>query len=153
VAQLLHNDEKAVGRILADPNTHISLSDAGAHLTFFCDAGFGLHLMGHWSRDLGVLDLPQAVHRLTGQPAKLFGIQDRGLLREGLAADLMLFDPKTVARGPKRRAHDLPAGAARLTAGAVGLHGVWINGARAADTQGFCADPSSRPGKVLRSFA
>ena len=75
VAQLLHNDEKAVGRILADPDTHISLSDAGAHLTFFCDAGFGLHLMGHWSRDLGVLDLPQAVHRLTGQPAKLFGLQ------------------------------------------------------------------------------
>ena len=78
VAQLLHNDEKAVGRILADPNTHISLCDAGAHLTFFCDAGFGLHLLGHWSRDLGVLDLPQAVHRLTGQPAKLFGIQHRG---------------------------------------------------------------------------
>ena len=101
VAQLLHNDEKAVGRILADPNTHISLSDAGAHLTFFCDAGFGLHLIGHWSRDLGVLDLPQAVHRLTGQPAKLFGLQGRGLLREGYAADLMLFDPKTVARGPK----------------------------------------------------
>ena len=77
--------------------------------------GFGLHLMGHWSRDLGVLDLPQAVHRLTGQPARLFGLKDRGLLREGYAADLMLFDPKTVARGPKRRAHDLPAGAARLT--------------------------------------
>jgi N-acyl-D-amino-acid deacylase len=93
VAQLLHNDDEQVGRILADPNTHISLSDAGAHLTFFCDAGFGLHLMGHWSRDLGVLDLPNAVHRLTGQPAKLFGIEDRGLLREGLAADLMLFDP------------------------------------------------------------
>ncbi len=153
VAQLLHNDEKAVGRILADPDTHISLSDAGAHLTFFCDAGFGLHLMGHWSRDLGVLDLPQAVHRLTGQPAKLFGIEGRGLLREGYAADLMLFDPKTVARGPKRRAHDLPAGAARLTTSAVGLHGVWINGCHVADAKGFCADPKSRPGEVLRRFA
>src|SRR5260370_20484668 len=120
VAQLLHNDEKAVGKILADPNTHISLSDAGAHLTFFCDAGFGLHLMGHWSRDLEVLELPQAVHRLTGQPARLFGIKNRGLLREGYAADLMLFDPKTVARGAKRPAHDLPAGAARLTASAGG---------------------------------
>jgi len=145
VAQLLHNDEKAVGRILADPDTHISLSDAGAHLTFFCDAGFGLHLMGHWSRDLGVLDLPQAVHRLTGQPAKLFGIQN--------AADLMLFDPRTVARGPKRRAHDLPSGAARLTTSAVGLHGVWINGQHVADAKGLCADPASRPGEVLRSFA
>ena len=153
VAQLLHNDDAAVGRILADPNTHISLSDAGAHLTFFCDAGFGLHLMGHWSRDLGVLDLAQAVHRLTGQPAKLFGIEGRGLLREGNAADLMLFDPATVARGPKRRAHDLPAGAARLTASAVGLHGVWINSTRAADEKGFCADPKARPGEVLRRFA
>ncbi|MBS0517918.1 MAG: amidohydrolase family protein [Proteobacteria bacterium] len=153
VAQLLHNDDAAVGRILADPDTHISLSDAGAHLTFFCDAGFGLHLLGHWSRELGVLDLPQAVHRLTGQPAKLFGIRDRGLLREGNAADLMLFDPATVARGPKRRAYDLPAGAARLTAGAVGLHGVWVNGTRVADRNGFCADPAARPGHVLRSFA
>lgn len=152
VAQLLHNDDESVGRILADPNTHISLSDAGAHLTFFCDAGFGLHLMGHWSRDLGVLDLPQAVHRLTGQPARLFGIEDRGILQEGKAADLILFDPATVARGPKRRAHDLPAGAARLTASAVGLHGVWVNGSRVADDRGFCADPASRPGKVLRSF-
>ncbi len=152
VAQLLHNDDKEVGKILADPNTHISLSDAGAHLTFFCDAGFGLHLMGHWSRDLGVMDLPQAVHRLTGQPAKLFGIQGRGLLKEGYAADLMLFDPKTVDRGPKRRAHDLPAGAARLTGSAVGLHGVWINGQQVTNDQGFCADPKSRPGKVLRSF-
>jgi N-acyl-D-aspartate/D-glutamate deacylase len=153
VAQLLHNDDKAVGRILADPNTHISLSDAGAHLTFFCDAGFGLHLMGHWSRDLGVLDLPQAVHRLTGQPAQLFGLKNRGLLREGYAADLMLFDPATVARGPKRRAHDLPAGAARLTASAVGLHGVWINGTRVTDDQGSCADRTARPGEVIRSFS
>ncbi len=152
VAQLLHNDEKAVAKILADPNTHISLSDAGAHLTFFCDAGFGLHLMGHWSRDLGVLDLAQAVHRLTGQPATLFGIRNRGLVREGYAADLMLFDPRTVARGPKRRAHDLPSGAARLTTSAVGLHGVWINGTRVADQKGFCVDPKARPGEVLRNF-
>jgi N-acyl-D-aspartate/D-glutamate deacylase len=153
VAQLLHNDDKEVGKILADPDIHISLSDAGAHLTFFCDAGFGLHLLGHWTRDLGVLDLPQAVRRLTGQPATLFGIQNRGLLKQGHAADLMLFDPQTVARGPKRRAHDLPAGAARLTASAVGLHGTWINGTPVADARGFCADPRSRPGEVLRSFA
>ena len=153
VAQLLHNDEKAVGKILADPETHISLSDAGAHLTFFCDAGFGLHLLGHWSRDLGVIDLGQAVRRLTGQPAKLFGLRNRGLLREGYAADLMLFDPGTVARGPKRRVHDLPSGAARLTASAVGLHRVWVNGMKVADERGFCADPKSRPGEVLREFA
>jgi N-acyl-D-aspartate/D-glutamate deacylase len=153
VAQLLHNDERAVAKILADPATHISLSDAGAHLTFFCDAGFGLHLLGHWSRDLGVMSLSEAVHRLTGQPASLFGLKNRGLLREGYAADLMLFDPKAVARGPKRRVHDLPARAARLTASAVGLHGVWVNGTRVADDKGLCADPNARPGRVLREFA
>ncbi|MBL8673973.1 MAG: amidohydrolase family protein [Rhodospirillales bacterium] len=152
VAQLLHNDEAAVGRILKDPQTHISLSDAGAHLTFFCDAGFGLHLMGHWSRDRGVLDLPQAIHRLTGQPAKLFGIADRGTLKPGLAADLMLFDPATVARGKKFRAHDLPAGAARLSTTAVGLRGVWVNGVRVADGDGLRRN-IGRPGKVLRRFA
>jgi hypothetical protein len=47
----------------------------------------------------------------------------------------------------------LPSGAARLTASAVGLHGVWVNGMRVADHKGFCADPASRPGEVLRSFA
>ncbi|MBV9835105.1 MAG: amidohydrolase family protein [Alphaproteobacteria bacterium] len=153
VAQLLHNDEKAVGRILADPATHISLSDAGAHLTFFCDAGFGLHLMGHWSRDRGVMSLQQAVHRLSGQPASLFGIKDRGFLREGQAADLLLFDPKTVGRGPNKRVLDLPSGAARLTASGMGVHGVWVNGTRVTDGSGLCVDRDARPGKVLRDFA
>ena len=74
-------------------------------------------------------------------------------MREGYAADLMLFDPKTVARGPKRRTHDLPSGASRLTASAVGLHGVWINGLHVADEKGFCVDKSARPGEVMRKFA
>jgi hypothetical protein len=64
----------------------------------------------------------------------------------------MLFDPKTVARGPNRRAQDLPSGAARLTTSAVGLHGVWINGTKVADGTGLCADPKARPGAVLRAF-
>ena len=152
VAQLLHNDDDQVGRILADPDTHISLSDAGAHLTFMCDAGFGLHVYGHWSRDRKIFDLAHAVHRLTGQQAKLFGIADRGTLKPGLAADLMLFDPATVARGPKRRVHDLPAGAQRLTGGAIGLHGVWVNGTRVADASGALTS-DKRPGKLLRDFA
>jgi len=153
VAQLLHNDEAAVTRILQDPETHISLSDAGAHLTFLCDAGFGLHLLGHWVRDRQVMSLAQAVHRLTGQPAMLFGIADRGVLKPGLAADLMLFDPATVARGRNQRVHDLPAGAARLTTQAVGLHGVWVNGTRLVDQAGAMLGDAGRPGQVLRRFA
>jgi N-acyl-D-aspartate/D-glutamate deacylase len=153
IAQLLHNDEEAVGRILQDGETHIALSDAGAHLTFLCDAGYGLHLLGYWARDKGVLSLGEAVRRLTGQPAGLFGIQGRGLLREGLAADIMLFDPARVGRGPKRRVFDLPAGAARLTTDAVGLHGVWVNGRHLVDDAGGILEEAGCPGTVLRRFA
>ena len=56
-AMLLNSDEDAVGRMLNDPHSIVSLSDAGAHLTFFNDAGFGLHLLGHWSRDRGAMSL------------------------------------------------------------------------------------------------
>jgi N-acyl-D-aspartate/D-glutamate deacylase len=58
-AQLLNSDEDAVGRMLNHPHSIVSLSDAGAHLTFFNDAGFGLHLLGHWSRDLGAMTSPK----------------------------------------------------------------------------------------------
>ena len=80
-ALLLNSDEAAVGRMLKHPCSLVSLSDAGAHLTFFNDAGFGLHLLGHWVRERGVLTLADAVWRLTGQPAQLFGIQERGALQ------------------------------------------------------------------------
>jgi N-acyl-D-amino-acid deacylase len=82
-ALLLNSDEAAVGRMLRHPASLVSLSDAGAHLTFFNDAGFGLHLLGHWVRERGVLTLADAVWRLTGQPAKLFGIRGRGALKPG----------------------------------------------------------------------
>ena len=127
-AQLLNTDEEAVGRMLNHPHSIVSLSDAGAHLTFFNDAGFGLHLMGHWARELGLMSMSEAVRRLTSQPAQVFGMRQRGLIREGYAADLLLFDPDIVARGPQRRVFDLPGGAPRLTTDAVGVHGVWVNG-------------------------
>src|SRR6185503_16485693 len=103
-AELLNSDEDAVGRMLRHPNSIVSLSDAGAHLTFFNDAGFGLHLLGRWARELGVLSLAEAAWRLTGHPAEIYGIRERGALRPGYHADLLLFDPKTVNRGPNRRA-------------------------------------------------
>jgi len=143
-AMLLNSDEEAVGRMLRHPSSLVSLSDAGAHLTFFNDAGFGLHLLGHWVRRLGVLSLEEAVRRLTSHPATLFGIRGRGALEAGFHADLLLFDPATVDRGPKRRVHDLPGGHPRLTTDPVGVHGVWVNGVRV-DGQ-----PGARPGRLLR---
>ena len=151
-AQLLNSDTEAVGRLLNDPHSLVSLSDAGAHLTFFNDAGFGLHLLGHWARDLGLMSMQQAVHKLTAQPAKVLGLKDRGHLRVGFAADMLLFDPKTVGRGPKHRVFDLPGGAARLNTLASGVHGVWVNGQLIADQNGL-NEQSVFAGQLLTEFS
>ena len=144
-ALLLNSDEEAVGRLLRDPNSLVSLSDAGAHLTFFNDAGFGLHLLGHWVRERGALTLEDAARRLTSQPAQLFGIRERGVLKPGYHADLLLFDPVKVNRGPKRRVFDLPGGHPRLSTPAIGVHGVWVNG--------VLLDGTALPGYLLREFS
>jgi len=152
VALTLNSDEAAVGRMLRHPASMVSLSDAGAHLTFFNDAGFGLHLLGHWVRSRGVLSLAEAAWQLCGLPARVFGLRERGALKPGHAADLLLFDPATVDRGAKTRLHDLPAGAARLVTPAIGVHGVWVNGVEVADADGPRAT-RRRPGRLLREFA
>jgi N-acyl-D-aspartate/D-glutamate deacylase len=147
-ATLLNSDEAAVARMLDHPQSLVSLSDAGAHLTFFNDAAFGLHLLGHWARDLGAMPLAGAVHRLTGRPAAVFGLRGRGTLAPGHAADLLLFDPATVGRGPKRRVFDLPGGAPRLHTDGLGVHGVWVAGRQVADADGRTG--AARPGRLLR---
>ena len=151
-AQLLNSDEEAVGRMLNHPHSIVSLSDAGAHLTFFNDAGFGLHLLGRWARALGAMTMGEAVRRLTAHPARVLGMRGRGMIREGYAADLLLFDPDIVARGPKRRVFDLPGGAPRLTTDAVGVHGVWVNGRRVVGSEGMLDSPP-RAGEVLTLFS
>jgi N-acyl-D-amino-acid deacylase len=150
-ATLLNSDDTEVAKLITDPDNYVTLSDAGAHLSFFCDAGFGLHLLGKWTRDLGVFTLGEAVRKLTAQPADIFGLKGRGRLRAGHWADLMLFDPATVSRGKARRVEDLPAGAARIVRPAVGVHGVWVNGQRVVDDDGAVSQ-QRRPGQVLRDF-
>jgi len=150
--RLFNTDEKKVSELLRHPCAAIALSDAGAHLSFLCDAGFALHLFGHWVRERGDMTLPQAVRAVTSTVADAYRIKDRGRIVPGAWADLMLFDPSTVARGPKRRVNDLPTGAARLDTPAVGLHGVWVNGLRAVGPDGLLPD-CGRPGRVLREFA
>ena len=150
-AVLLNWDETEVARLLTDPNSLVSLSDAGAHLTFLCDAAFGLHFMGHWSRDKGLMPLEQAVKKLTSDQAKFFGIKNRGVLKVGAHADMLLFDPAAVGRGEGKRLFDLPAGGSRLSTSSKGLHGVWVNGTQIADAKGL-RDSGNRPGKVLREF-
>ncbi|NCW39353.1 MAG: hypothetical protein EBV79_03820 [Betaproteobacteria bacterium] len=150
-AQLLNSDVEAVGRMLNHPHSLITLSDAGAHLTFFNDAGFGLHLMGYWARELGTMSMAEAVRQITSLQAEVMGIQARGRLQVGWAADLMLFDPATVNRSTKKRVFDLPGGAARLNTDAVGVRGVWVNGQQVADEKGLVTQPPLA-GELLTTF-
>ena len=150
--KLFNTDENEVRKLLRHPHAAVALSDAGAHLSFLCDAGFGLHLFGHWVRERGDLTLPEAVKRVTSDVATAYRLEGRGRIAPGAWADLLLFDPATVGRGPKRRVNDLPTGASRLDTPAVGVHGVWVNGVRTADERGVRAD-CGRPGQVLRTFS
>ena len=149
--RLFNTDERKVSELLRHPCSAVALSDAGAHLSFLCDAGFGLHLFGHWVRERGDMSLPQAVRAVTSTVADAYRIRDRGRIAPGAWADLMLFDPATVARGPKRRVNDLPTGAARLDTPAVGVNGVWVNGVRAVNSDGVMTN-CGRPGRLLRDF-
>jgi N-acyl-D-aspartate/D-glutamate deacylase len=149
--RLLNVDEKRVGDLIAEDGNLVSLSDAGAHLTLFCDAGYAMHLLGRWVRELGRFSLPHAIRKLTSDPAHIYGILDRGRIAVGAWADLMLFDPATIHVGKAHRVADLPAGASRLIRSAPGLHGVWVNGTQVFDGKDYLK--VKPPGQVLRQFS
>jgi N-acyl-D-aspartate/D-glutamate deacylase len=125
---VFNHDEDEVAELLAERDTVLGLSDAGAHASQLCDACFSTYLLGHWVRDKQAIALPEAVRMLTSRPAEVFGITDRGRLAPGLAADVVVFDPATVGAGALRRVYDLPAGADRLVADASGIEAVIVNG-------------------------
>lgn len=123
------NDEPVEHRqLVTDPRTILGGHDAGAHVDMVCDAGFPTHLLGHWVRDEGALTLEQAVWRLSGQPAEVFGLHRRGRIAPGLAADLVAFDPDAVANRSNERRFDFPAGTDRLVSQSVGIEQVWVGG-------------------------
>ena len=103
-------------------------SDSGAHVTQIMDSSLPTHLLGHWVRETGTLSLEEGVRQLTSATADRFGIEGRGRLATGLAADVVVFDPETVSCSPLRRVRDFPAGADRLIADARGIHAVIVNG-------------------------
>ncbi|WP_374446742.1 amidohydrolase family protein [Stella sp.] len=152
-AQLINADEDQLQPMLQHPNGVIALSDAGAHLSFLCDAGYGLHLLGHWVRDRRAFTLEEAVRQLTSKPAGIYRIPDRGRIAVGAPADLMLFDPARIAPSPRaRRVPDLPGGDSRMVRDPIGMHGVWVNGVRVHDGRDH-ARPATGPGRVLRHFS
>jgi len=102
LGRFLNVGDEGVARLLKHEAGVVALSDAGAHLIYMCDAGFGLHFLAHWVRERGDFDLAQGIRRLTSHPADLYGIQNRGRLTVGAQADLLLFDHRHRGRQPGR---------------------------------------------------
>jgi N-acyl-D-amino-acid deacylase len=152
IGKLFQNNDAGVAPLLRHEQGVVALSDAGAHLIYFCDAGFGLHFLQHWVRETGTFTLAEGVRKLTSDPADKYRIPGRGRIQEGCFADMILFDPSTVGVSPLKKQKDLPGGGTRMIRDPVGVHGVWVNGVRVHDGKNYLA-PAQRPGRVLTEFS
>jgi len=126
---LANDDPAGIAWLLPQDSCLLGLADSGAHVSQLCDACFSTDLLGNWVRDKEVMPLSKAIHKLTGEPAGVYGLTNRGTLEVGKAADVAVFDFETVAPGPLRRVVDFPANGERLTADQpVGMTHVLVNG-------------------------
>jgi N-acyl-D-aspartate/D-glutamate deacylase len=141
-------DWEARARVLADPRVLVGASDAGAHLDMIDTFSYTTALFQEMVRGRGLLATEEAVRLLTTAPADLYGLRDRGMLREGGWADVVVFDEDRIGSGPLHTRGDLPGGAQRLFAEATGVAAVLVNGAPVVE-HGEVVD--GRPGRVLRS--
>ncbi|MBU3688024.1 MAG: amidohydrolase [Acidimicrobiales bacterium mtb01] len=150
-ALLANDDVDGIEVLLNSDHCTLGLSDAGAHVGQLCDAVLSTDLLGNWVRERRALTLEQAVNKLTKVQADLFGFTDRGVLREGAFADVVVFDPATVGPGPVRRVRDFPADGERLTADRpTGMVHTFVNG-RAVVRDGEFVEASldERPGRLV----
>jgi N-acyl-D-amino-acid deacylase len=151
VAKLFQNVDAGVAPLLRHEAGVVALSDAGAHLIFMCDAGFGLHFLRHWVRETGTFTLAEGIRKLTSDPASKYRIPDRGRIVPGAWADLLLFDPAKVGMSGLVRLHDLPGGGSRMIRKPEGVEGVWVNGVQVFDGKEY-VKLEKGPGRVLDRF-
>jgi len=126
-----------------------SQTDAGAHLnTNFCTAGESSYVLGEWVRERQLLTLEDAIRRFTFQPARIMGLHDRGLVREGLAADLMVFDLDRINVKEDEITRDGPSGSPRRVQRAEGVEHVIVGGEPVFQ---HGQHTGALPGRVLRA--
>ncbi len=141
-------DEEVLLRALRHPRAVMTFSDSGAHLSQIADSSIHTHLLGYWVRDRREFTLEEAIRMITLAPALAWGFSDRGLLREGMVADLNVFDPETVGPLVPRLVDDLPAGGRRLEQRSLGFLATLVGGQvtiRDGEPTG------ATPGRLLRS--
>ena len=125
---IANEDQDHVLEMMKHPRSAITFSDSGAHVAQIMDSSLQTHLLSHWVRDRQAFSLEEAVRQITYNTATLWGLHDRGLVRTGMAADLVVFDPDTIGPRLPEVAHDLPAGAKRLKQAADGIKHTVVNG-------------------------
>ncbi len=123
-----NEDQDIALEIMRHPRTVTTFSDSGAHVSQLMDSSLQTHLLYHWVRTKQAFTLERAVQMLTQVPATLWGFHDRGLIREGMAADLVVFDPDTIMAEMPEVVDDLPAGARRLVQRTRGVAATVVNG-------------------------
>ncbi len=125
---LANENQDHVLEMMKHPRSVVTFSDSGAHVSQIMDSSLQTHVLAHWVRQREALTLEQAVRMLTFEPATAWGFADRGLLREGFAADVLVLDPREVTPELPEVTHDLPAGARRLKQRSRGIHHTIVNG-------------------------
>jgi N-acyl-D-amino-acid deacylase len=143
---VINADKASVAKLIDHPLCHFGASDAGAHITQFCGTGDTTHLLEHYVRETEQMTLERAVHRMTAEVAKDWGLSDRGSLTVGMAADIVVFDPATVSVGAEEFVNDFPGEARRYVRRSSGYHSVYINGELTYDGSGYT---DARAGKVV----
>jgi len=121
-------DHDDIAKILRHPHTVMAFSDSGAHVSQMSDSSIQTHLLGHWVRNCGEFSFEEAIRMLTLAPARAWGFHDRGMVREGMIADLNVIDPATVAPAMPTVVHDLPSGAKRIEQRSVGILATVVGG-------------------------
>jgi len=128
IQPLVNEDQDVVLAMMRHPRSVVTFSDSGAHVSQIMDSSIQTHLLGYWVRERQALTLEQAIRKMTYDLASFWGLQERGLLREGNCADVVIFDPETVSPQMPTLAYDLPAGARRLKQKADGIRATVVNG-------------------------
>jgi N-acyl-D-amino-acid deacylase len=143
------DEEAALAEMVRAGYALPSQTDAGAHLnTNFCTAGESTYVLAQWVRERGLMTLEEAVRHLTFQPARILGVHDRGLVREGLAADLIVFDLARLGVKEDEIWQDGPNGTPRRVQGAEGMHHVIVGGQVVLE---HGKHTGAFPGRVLRA--
>ena len=128
VQVLANEDQDALLEVMRHPRSVVTFSDSGAHVGHIAQSCLQTHVLSHWARDQEALTLEEAVRLITFDVASAWSIRERGLLREGWAADIVVFDPATVAYRNPEIVRDLPAGAMRVAQRGLGFAATIVNG-------------------------